>query len=195
MSRHKIAPAKRFDDPLGEPIFRQSILSIALTFHGHPEPEMAAIWREVEQWVLNEKIKKLQLLARRYDIDLTEGSGFARLAFRIAEECIEGFRVVDQRPRARKGRPAGSTKVGGLDLVKAIERLRGSEPKISVSSACKRLVRRPGRWKNESASSLETRYYEWFRQIKKMIAQGKQAQETDPLFVRLRQVVTGQSVR
>jgi len=171
-------------DPLKEPIVKPQPLLVALMSNGKSPEAQAAMWRAADTWPIQEKYRKLGLLACRYKIDVSSNDGWILLALRLAEEIYEGFRVVEvPQPAKRRGRPSGSTKIGGLDLVKAVE-LAKLPTDRGILDACRRLTRR-GRWKNENPKSLQTQYYAHLRKMKKVLEAANEAWEADPLIRRL----------
>jgi hypothetical protein len=174
----------RDSDPLDEPIVRIPPVVLGLLGSRKFPEERSAIWREAELWLIEQRLAKLRLVAQRYGIAVgTDGAWILATALQLAEERFEGLRVVDASRKMRRGRPVGSTKIGGLDLVKAIEAGRRTDDRCLLD-ICTRLTRTPGRWKNHNPRSLETQYYAYLRSIK---AKLKAAKATpDPLMLRLK---------
>jgi hypothetical protein len=182
MTRRNLSAGNKCD-PLDEPIVRIDPLILGLLAHRKTPEGRTAIWREADAWVIDQKIAKLVLLAQRHGFYGAKDSGWL-LALRLAEERFDGFRVVDGPPKkARKvGRPLGSTKIGGIELVKAVESARRAND-CGIKEACKILTRK-GPWKNENQASLQTQYYVWLREAKAKMAKMK-AFRADPLMRRL----------
>jgi hypothetical protein len=137
----------RNSDPLDEPIIAIPPLFLALLGWKKSPGERSAIRREAELWLMEQKLAKLRLIAQQYGIDVTtDGSWLFLILLRLAEDRFKGLRVVDRPLRRPRGRPKSSTKIGGLDLVKAIvsARLPGDR---RLLDACTRLTRiRGGQW-------------------------------------------------
>lgn len=168
-------------DPLDEPIVVNPWVVGVMAARRTAEAE-AAVWREADTWIREEKLRKLSLLARRYKIDITHDHGWSLLALKLAEERYDGFRVVDREQGKKRGRPPGSTKIGGRDLVKAVFFERQPADR-GISNACKRLTRKKGRWKNADPKSLETQYYAFLRSTKDL----SDAAKANPFIQRLEQ--------
>jgi hypothetical protein len=185
---------RRNSDPLVEPIFAISPLLLALLGSKKSPEERSAMWREADLWVMEQRLAKLRLIAQRYGIDVTtDGPWLLLTLLRLAEERFEGLRVVDDASprRRRRGRPRGSTKIGGLDLVKAIDSARLPDDR-RLLDACTRLTRkRGGRWEGESPQSLETQYYAWHRDTKAKLASAA----ADPLIRRLERAAKAATLR
>jgi hypothetical protein len=181
----------RDSDPLDEPIVRIPPVVLGLLGSRKFPEERSAIWREAELWLIEQRLAKLRLVAQRYGIAVgTDGAWILATALQLAEERFEGLRVVDA-PRKRRGRPVGSTKIGGLDLVKAIDFARLPDDR-RLLDACTRLTRkRGGRWEGENPQSLETQYYTWHRDMKARLKAGAAA----PLGRRLERAAKAAAVR
>jgi hypothetical protein len=187
----KKARDRRDSDPLDEPIVRIPPVLLGLLGSRKSPEERSAIWREAELRLIEQRLAKLRLVAQRYGIAVgTDGAWILATALQLAEERFEGLRVVDA-PRKRRGRPVGSTKIGGLDLVKAIDFARLPDDR-RLLDACTRLTRkRGGRWEGENPQSLETQYYTWHRDMKARLKAGAAA----PLGRRLERAAKAAAVR
>jgi hypothetical protein len=167
----------RLEGPLAEPIVL-SLLVVGLIAEGHRDCPAAskAVFEEAFNWIERLKYKKLLLLAERYGVDVSKRGGWQLVALRLAEEFLDGFRVVDHLPKG-KGRPRGSGKIDRSRLGQAVdiemavaERVKatcGREPnkRSTVIEACRKLASdRKGPWKGSRPASLKTRYFEECRE-------------------------------
>nr|QQZ48875.1 hypothetical protein JKL49_16435 [Phenylobacterium glaciei] len=70
-----------------------------------------ADWAEAriaeEQRIGAEKERRLSLLAVDFGFDPEDENTWRGLALRLAEHCVPGFQVIDQRP-SKPGRPSGT---------------------------------------------------------------------------------------
>jgi hypothetical protein len=187
----KKARDRRDSDPLDEPIVRFPPVLLGLLGSRKSPEERSAIWREAELWLIERRLAKLRLVAQRYGIDVgTDGAWILATALQLAEERFEGLRVVDV-PKRRRGRPLRSTKIGGVDLVKAIDFARLPDDR-RLLDACTRLTRkRGGRWEGENPQSLETQYYTWHRNMKAQLKAGA----ADPLIRRFERAAKAAALR
>lgn len=146
-------------------------LAFELFVYGQPESVRRRAVQIVEEDISRQRLERLSLLARHYKVAWgNEGCEYI-LLLRLAEDFIEGFRVeLSNQPKVGAvGRPRGSQKIGGFELVKEIDIIT-FQTKGTVSDACKALSRRKGKWFGSRPSSLETRYYEWCRMTKAILA-------------------------
>jgi len=91
-------------DPLKEPIVKPPPVLVALMSNGKTPEARAAMGRAADTWPIQEKYRKLLLLARRYEIDVSSDICWMLLALRLAEEIYE---------RRGPRRPIGSAAVIG----------------------------------------------------------------------------------
>ena len=119
-----------------------------------------AVWDEGMSWVDRQKIEKLLLLLERNGLSLNNPRSWFLLSLRLAEKYIKGFQVVEPSTR-RPGRPKGAgAKLNRFEVYRAV-RAKCDEEGLKVSEACRALVKTRKRpWRDHSAESLETRYYE-----------------------------------
>ena len=162
MANGKHRGTKSEKDPLNEPIVQPDWLVVAL-FAGHYRADPAvkqAVVDEAIGWVNRQRAQKLLLLLKRYGLSSDDPERWLLLSLRLAEEYIEGFRVVERTPQKR-GRPSGTTrKIDAFELFKAVQEIC-YEKGCGVSKACRELVgTRKKPWRGLTPESLETRYYE-----------------------------------
>jgi hypothetical protein len=163
---------------LDEPIVRPDPLVVEVLAYGKSPAEQAVIREEAANFVWQQKLNKLALLALSYNVDIRAPFGFLELCLRLAEQHIKDFKVVDASPR----RPGGPRK-DQFELVKAIN-LR-TDAGESVLQACRVLSKRKGPWKGRPPKALQTRYNEWHRQrpqrdpmVERLILAGRRARST-----------------
>jgi hypothetical protein len=165
LRRLSFGASKGFVGPLAEPIIRPNALALALALYGN---DGGAISEAADTWVFRQQFDKLLLLARMFNVDVSESHGWALLCFRLAETCVPGCQVVDA-PKKRRGRPKGTGAINLSDLFVAIQRSVAIEG-CSISEACRRLARdRKGPWKGMNPDSLEARYWEYLREQEKAL--------------------------
>ena len=162
MTNGKRRSTKHEKDLLSEPIVRPDGLVVGLiaqAYRADPAIEQA-VWDEAMRWVDRQKVQKLLLLLERNGLSSNNPRSWFLLSLRLAEKYIKGFQVVEPSTR-RPGRPKGAgRKLDRFELYKAVC-AKCHEESLNVSEACRALVKTRKRpWRDHSAESLETRYYE-----------------------------------
>jgi hypothetical protein len=158
---------RKRSDPLDEPIIRPDALVVALVAFGYPHSPaaQAAVRKKAEDFILEEKARKLLLLLAQMGIDpATARSPIAwfDLSVCLAEKFIEGFKVVDV-PARRRGAP----KKDYFELVKAVERRKILHDKTAMK-ACRALAsQQGGQWHGRRPKTLQSRYHEGLRNFRR----------------------------
>lgn len=162
-----ITRRRKKSDPLDEPIVRPDDLVVALVAFGYPHSPaaQAAVRKKAEDFIWEEKARKLLLLLAREGIDpSTARSPIAwfDLSVRLAEKSIEGFKVIDV-PARRRGAP----KKDYFELVKAVEERKFVHGETAMK-ACRALAtQRGGPWHGRRPKALQSRYHEWLRDVRR----------------------------
>jgi hypothetical protein len=158
MGKSRILRGRALPDCLSTPILRTHKLALALEAHGGSDDEVKGVYEDEAKRQSEEKLRKLLVLGDHLGIPFENeiDSWGVVIALALAEEFVEGFRVVEKLPRKR-GRPKGSGRVALGPLVDAVDGLKARGK--SVKNACQILSRKP-EWKQLNAASLEARYYE-----------------------------------
>jgi hypothetical protein len=119
---------------------------------------------ELGEWaagaIIDERLRRLQVIADRYGTDLASHSDSWRLALLLAIEFAPGF---DPAAGLRKGRAPTAAR-DHLLLAKEVETI-AEEKNCSASHACEILSKRKGQWKGKGAKTLQAAYYRFQKAV------------------------------
>jgi hypothetical protein len=131
--------------------WRQAVLLRPLSLAEHQEFDV--------QWIVQRKFERMGLLAERLGVNITGPDDWGAVALRLAEELVEGLKVVTAHEAwlTRRGNPGGHrTENKHLpELVRMVESRRSGE---KIVPACKRICSEHKR-KGIAHGTLKRAYY------------------------------------
>ena len=131
--------------------WRERVLDRPLSLAEHQELDV--------KWIVQRKFERMRLLAERLGVNITGPDDWGAVAFRLAEEFVEGLKVVTahEARRTRRGNPGGHRVENKHlpELVRMVESRRSGE---KIGPACKRICREHKR-KGIAHGTLKRAYY------------------------------------